>query len=63
LASKANKEKKSTLATVFLLNNYYYIQKALKESELHTLLAGKSLELLKEYDKNMSEQRDIYKGR
>ncbi len=59
--NKAKKEKKHLLAVVFLLNNYYYVRKTIQNSELWSLIENKS-SFLQQYDKAISDQREIYKG-
>jgi hypothetical protein len=62
LANKAKKEKKSDLSTIFLLNNYHYIQKTIQNSELWSLIPNRAA-FLDEYARAINEQRDIYKAR
>eukprot|EP01114_Cavostelium_apophysatum_P014942 TRINITY_DN3986_c0_g1_i1.p1 TRINITY_DN3986_c0_g1~~TRINITY_DN3986_c0_g1_i1.p1 ORF type:complete len:622 (+),score=158.70 TRINITY_DN3986_c0_g1_i1:160-2025(+) len=63
IASKALREKKPLLVNIFLLNNYFYIQKTIRNSELWSMLSPANQKLfLEEYERNIQEQRDVYKS-
>jgi len=59
LESKAKREKKSSLANIFLLNNYHYMLKTIRMSEIVSVMASAS-KFLAEYEKLFDEQMDIY---
>jgi len=59
LESKAKREKKSSLANIFLLNNYHYMLKTIRTSEIISVISGAN-QFLEEYEKLFDEQLAIY---
>eukprot|EP00026_Physarum_polycephalum_P001000 Phypoly_transcript_01001.p1 GENE.Phypoly_transcript_01001~~Phypoly_transcript_01001.p1 ORF type:complete len:708 (-),score=122.75 Phypoly_transcript_01001:98-2221(-) len=58
LESKAKREKKASLANIFLLNNYHYMLKTIRTSEIISVIS--TSKFLQEYEQLFDEQMDIY---